>query len=615
MVSNNQPRENLSPSWRLISVPQEAKSLVESIADGNSLIPWVVVTTPNGARFPRFDMDQLADQLEGVANLALVTNAEASRAMSSHLRENEDVFSGAARVYPAGYTPDNPLKPTDHRVVHPNQNPAVPTRRLISDALSLAHDAGVFDHTTSAQRLVTGVVTGFVGDDRAFVTIQGTGEFATLAGELTCPGIPLSWLCAEGQELKGSFDPDNRRFLLPKDHFASADFPQSFPLGAVTLGFVSEVERQRGVIRVHPGHTVTVRREQLSPNRRDRVDLLLAAGEVISIRLYRDDHGALAVRMDDIDDDEDVITPPDFGAGPWLVEGRDRVEEDDVIEEVEHDASLPIVVPQPEPVAEPIPTPRPGPGLVPAITLPSQDSSDSVTQNVPSPPSPKGALRESENQLHSARGERDRALLRLKALGGERAEELFATVQNERSYFEVQLARVQAELRAARSDLSDFRKRSRSERSAAPSLSGPNHRRSRFSTTEDWVREEARRVWISLYTPQERETFVLDDALWLIGPEFGESLTELKDSQLRRTFKLIVHLATGRNAAEGIVEVHPLRTADQRDAAPHIRADGAVCLRAYVEEGVPQSRRLHYWKVKDGLVELSRVVLHDDMAP
>ena len=49
--------------------------------------------------------------------------------------------------------------------------------------------------------------------------------------------------------------------------------------------------------------------------------------------------------------------------------------------------------------------------------------------------------------------------------------------------------------------------------------------------------------------------------------------------------------------------------------APTTRADGAVCMRAYVEEGVPQSRRLHYWKVKDGLVELSRVVLHDDMAP
>ena len=58
-----------------------------------------------------------------------------------------------------------------------------------------------------------------------------------------------------------------------------------------------------------------------------------------------------------------------------------------------------------------------------------------------------------------------------------------------------------------------------------------------------------------------------------------------------------------------------LRTSEQRDAVPHTRADGAVCMRAYVEEGVPQSRRLHYWKVKDGLVELSRVVLHDDMAP
>jgi hypothetical protein len=60
-----------------------------------------------------------------------------------------------------------------------------------------------------------------------------------------------------------------------------------------------------------------------------------------------------------------------------------------------------------------------------------------------------------------------------------------------------------------------------------------------------------------------------------MGERFGESLNELKDSQLRRLFKLILHISSGRNAAEALVEAHPLRTSEQRDAAPHTRADGA----------------------------------------
>jgi hypothetical protein len=200
-------------------------------------------------------------------------------------------------------------------------------------------------------------------------------------------------------------------------------------------------------------------------------------------------------------------------------------------------------------------------------------------------------------------------------LGADRAEELFNTVHNERDYFEVELARAQAALRAARADLSDFRKRSRSERGGSGSASGPWDRETRFASREDWLREEVHRTWVSLYTPQEREIYALVDDKWSIGEDFGDSLRDLKNSQLRRLFKLIVHIASGRNGIEGLIEVHPLRTSDERDAGPHTRVDGSVCMRAYVEEGVPQSRRLHYWKRADGLVELSRVVLHDDMSP
>lgn len=584
--------------------------MVEWIADSTSRRPWVVVTTPIGQGSPRFDMESLEDQLSGVASIILVTTVDATRAMTDVLREREDVFAGAARVYPAGYTPENTLKPSPPRLVHPNQRPSSATQALISDALSIAQSAGVFDEPQPQQRPASGVIKGFIGDDRAFVSIDDGQELATLAAELTCPGVPLSWLFAIGQQIPGSYDAVTGRFLADRELVHPATYLQSFPMGAVTLGLVTEVERQRGSLRTHPGHTFSFSRAAVSPNSKDRVDLLLAAGEVVAVRIYRDQQGNPSVRMDDIDDDEPVILPPDFGAGPWLIEGRELLSTH-VEEHVEEPVDAPAVE-TPLPIEQPA-RPKPGPGVVQAVALP--DEADPGAVVTPPPGSPRSVLRGIDNQLHAARAERDQLQARLSALGADRAEELFHTLQNERDYFAVELARAQADLRAARADLSDFRKRSRGERASSGTASGPWDRESRFSSRDDWVREEVRRTWLSLYSPQEREVYVLAQDSWNMGSKFAESLGDLKNSQLRRVFKLILHIVSGRNSAEGIVEVHPLRLSDERDAPPHLRADGAVCLRAYVEEGVPQSRRLHYWKVSDRLVELSRVVMHDDFHP
>ena len=220
-----------------------------------------------------------------------------------------------------------------------------------------------------------------------------------------------------------------------------------------------------------------------------------------------------------------------------------------------------------------------------------------------------------DNQPHSIRAGRDRLQQSLKGLGADRAEELFNIVHHERDYFEVELVRAQTALRSARAERSNFRARSRSQRGGSGSVPGPWDRQTRFASREDWLREEVRRTWVSLYTPQEREMYALADDVWSMGEDFGGSLRDLRNSQLRRLFKLIVHIASGRNGIQGLIEVHPLRTSDRGYAGPHTQADGSLCMRAYLEEGVPQSRRLHYWKRVDGLVALSRMVLHDDTSP
>lgn len=62
-------------------------------------------------------------------------------------------------------------------------------------------------------------------------------------------------------------------------------------------------------------------------------------------------------------------------------------------------------------------------------------------------------------------------------------------------------------------------------------------------------------------------------------------------------------------------EVHRLREGAGAMDSPVKREDGAVCWRASLQVGTPAARRLHYWILPKGLIELSRVTVHDDFNP
>lgn len=601
--------------WVAVDSARDVQELVSRIANEASLKPWVIVSTPDGHSAPRFDMQQIVDDLEGVADVAVVRHGDATWKLSELLTEKEDVFAGAARVYPAGYTPDNPLKPGPVRLVHANQNPQRPTTQLVSDALALAYSLGVFQKLGSQSRKASATISGFVGSQRAIVQVEGEAGFATVAEEVTYPGVPLEWLFSQDQHISGTFDPESRRFLVHTESPEASDLVKYFPLDSVTLGLVTEVERQKAIIRIHPGHTFALARDELSPNPQDRVDLLLAPGEVVPVRLYRDSQGATRIRMDDIDDQEDLLDSLSFGAGPWLREGRDLVQPETEFVTPEELT----ITDQPaeqlvESKLETQPTemvrPRPGPG--PVFAVPRDDPA--VPEPEVSVKAGKGAFATLENQVHALKAENGELKRRLQVLGGSKAEELYRDIRSERNFFISEFYRLQDEIKVAKADLAEFRKRARDDRAIASSES-PRSRQNYFSSNEEWFREEVRRAWIATYSPQERQKWVLGDSGWSMGDRFISSLNGMKDSQLRRLFRLVTHIVSGRAQGEDVIEVHPLRAGENSSDPAVTRSDSAVCMRAYVEQGVPQSRRLHYWKGTDNSIELSRVVLHDDMNP
>ena len=597
-----------TPRVKRLTTADDVTWLLEQLADKSIRYPWVVMSTAAGEAATRIPWEDILGEIGDVAKCVELVHGEATYTFADLIGESMGVWAGAARVYPAGFTPGGDLIPAKARTTSRLGSNERAKQAIISDALNFAYLSGLFVQRNDTATAVEGTITAFIAS-RALVTVSTPNALATLAEETTYPGVPLEWVFQVGQKIRGSFDQESKRFIVAKEVPTAQKLLEHFGHRSVTLGLVTGVERQKGTIALHPGLTFPLTRERLSPNPKDRVDLLLAEGEVVLVRIFRDEQGRPAIRLDDIDDDETVLPALVLGNGPWLIDGREKVADEDLVDDGalapdSPDLEIPISdeQPHPEPLATPT-VPTPGPGPRPALASPSVKQDDK-----------KPALREALTQLETARARIALLERKLQQLGGARASDILEQLRNERNDAYREVSDLRGELIGLKADLAELRKRSRETRQQTRS-SDPRTRQSRFSRLDDWFHEEIRRTWISLYTPQERERHPLDTSRYTIGASFLETLEPLSEGQLRRLFKLIVHTVTGRNGEERIIEVHPLRDGDAVTAAPRIRDDGSVCLRAYVEEGVPQSKRLHFWKLTDGTVELGRVVMHDDMEP
>jgi hypothetical protein len=175
-----------------------------------------------------------------------------------------------------------------------------------------------------------------------------------------------------------------------------------------------------------------------------------------------------------------------------------------------------------------------------------------------------------------------------------------------------QARELRAQLTAARKALQDATKLTHSGSVAPASIS---ERRVRFATVQEWIAEEIRSFWIETYTPADRRQYPLDSVRWTVLPSFADTFQKLDDNGMDKAIRAATHIVTTRRAAENMFESHALREGDESSKPEVTRADGATAQRAYIESHTPQSRRLHYWKLRDGSIELSRVGLHDDFTP
>jgi hypothetical protein len=166
------------------------------------------------------------------------------------------------------------------------------------------------------------------------------------------------------------------------------------------------------------------------------------------------------------------------------------------------------------------------------------------------------------------------------------------------------------QLDTARAEATDLRKQVRSLTDQVAELERRLHHREVFADPERQLRHEIEMAYLLGYSEAERERTLL--ASYALGPKFLRSFDELGGVSREKVVSCIVGILTRRAHEITGRQVHQMRVSEQPGSAYRTRADGATCWRASIQVNTPQARRLMWWDVPGGVIELAAVGLHDD---
>ena len=582
---------------QVITESSQVGNLAAQITSSTRSKPMCVITGGLDGRGAYVDREELGNELSSLCDFYYVDAPHLTRELSALLPENTGVFGGAVRIFRTDFHLDpEPRRATlfnlrnlDHGVLR--------TPKIIEEIWAAANAAGLLKRVEERAREAVATIKQFVGHERVLVRLD-SGEIATIQQELVAPEVPLEWVFSLEQRVEGSFDSELKVFI-PKLAVATIeDLAAHYGLNSVTLGLVREANRRSAVIAVTPGLEFEVAKSEITGNDLDVISSYLDIGDVVPVRLYRHPEGKIRLRMNDIDDDEPVLPALAVIAGgePWLLEDRDVpwAEPEPLTEpisivpdlpsehlgNVEEDAAAPSI-------------PVPGPGLLPGLLLSEQQ---------PAKTSEVSTLRFDNKYLIEV-------VDRLKAQNEQ--------LRNDRATSDRDLAEAKFRNRKLEDDLASLKTQAAEARKAArakqANRSTTRSRRQRFSNDHDWFLEEIRRAWLGRYSPQERiENYPLQPETFRFSADFFASVVDgrLDDDELRKLVRIVLDLVTGRNAVEHKHVVHPMQ--EGLGGPQRTRDDGALCWRMHLENGQPQAKRLHYWQLRNGNVELGWVANHDD---
>lgn len=545
----------------------------------------------------RIDAQVLASRLGAEAAVIEVTNGPDTHQLEKGLPPQLHIFGTGARVYPSGKLWQARV-PRPHVPHHAGQLLAL-YDTLEHEVLAAQHPEPAPPVTAPVPVLSEAIVKGFLADDRAMVELVSSGEQALIRSEDLLPGIPLNWLIAKGQQLSGLLDPathalDIKTLLLPRPSPVTV-----YQNGDVALARVKNVYPSYATVELWPGSDFRIGVERISSNDLDSAQDLLTEGEVVRVRVLYE-NGAVVLSMLDVDDDESAVPPPALlrGGPPWL--DLDR------------------------PYASIFTT-------CPAVTSPPPETADddgepglsgvelSQQEALLSPAQRRTALQSTQMQLVTARRTIDELMAAAKrqgatdkvarALQDQLADERRSSAGLARKLHaaEHQVEALRAELAKTKASLVQIRQQRRSATSRSE-----NAPETLFLDPTEQFSFELRNAWAQVVPATEKSLHPLGK--FTVGPVFLDSLADLTTQQRAKSLRAAVELVAHWKGPLHKREPHILRLNDGAQAPPTLRGED-VCWRLYVEQGTAGALRLHYWKLKEGGIELHAVVTHDVLKP
>ncbi|MBD5785076.1 hypothetical protein IF650_02680 [Cellulosimicrobium terreum] len=615
-----------------------ARELARRLLSPGRAWPVVVVTTPAGAGAPHVDTSALGHEVVGLAEVVVLPTGGPSWAFSDTMPPRTQVYGGASRVY--GVEHDWVEHPHRSRLLFAwsGDDDVRVRRKLVEDALAAAVRAGLVGRSESPTAAHgAGTVGGVVGG-RAIVTLDD-GAQTTIADELTLPGVPLARVVVPGQRVEGSLDHVAARLdirgSLPDAAASRVLVQATYQPGDVLLARVRSVERDAVVVDLLPELHCRVPRERVTGNALDDLVDLFSEGEVVLGRAVAVP-GGISVRLDDVDESEDRVVPAPAllpGGPPWLTPPEPPAAA----------PTTPLVAPAPPALvpesgppapAPPAPVPPaptsprlPSPALLAAkirgevTALPGPTRDDSPARD--DPPVPRStALSDTQLALATARAEAESARTTARD-AARRATDLAVEVDQLRALVQEQREQVDRRDRQIAAQKTRYRSADLKRQKAARAEGvGPGRGRDpaeapEFADPVDQLRHDVYVTWVRVVPAAEKAALPLGrDGLgdYVVGPRFCDSLG-LEGVSRTKVLEAIVHVVTGRAAAIPGLQLHRLRSGPGGNDSQAVRDDGATCWRVSLQVNSPSARRLHFWRLPGGGVELSRVVLHDVMEP
>ncbi|MCD5313389.1 hypothetical protein [Kineosporia babensis] len=580
-----------------------------------------------GASRPYIDADRLAVELAGLADVYLICDPAASWAFSRGMPELTQVYGGAGRVYPIGLEWVHEPRRSRLRFAYSEAEGVITTERLLEDGLKAAGGAGLLSmpmgsSSRAALPEVTGIVSGCPNPSQAMVNLTD-GRYATIQVGLLCPGVASERLFERSMQVRGVFDDQSRRLDVSGMLASPGERLAEIVDGEVLLGRVESVGTASCEIALLPGISASVPRARVTDDSAEDLRDLLSVGEVVPVRVGS---GGSSLSIVDADEDAPVRSLAVLPGGPgWLVMPEAGAVAAPVV--------APVVADTPELAAlKSIPAQMTSPevrlGVPSYLEKPHAKSADNVAMlrhgspvrmlPRPSPamfaaravqvlerPVRKDALQSTQRALEEAR-----ATMRATLIEKARLEQELRSSTLELQHLEAELARKHGVLDAREKELERLRRRNRkgAQRDHRETLSSDDL----FTDAEERFRFDVTVCWARRIPAGEKAGRPL--AGYRLGPRFVASLDETPGLDRGKVIDVVVEVLTGLAGTSAGRQMHALRTGVGGNDQPVRRDDGATCFRVALQRNAPQARRLHFWKVSDG-IEFSRVVLHDDYEP